>query len=133
MYRDNNNYILDSYFGIGILNRFAFILDYSRYTSFNVLTSILRVIPKRGFHLLISYDFSDENNEKMRLGGGFSIFYNPYLEIMSFTSHWILKINQIYQRSQSISFSSFYNNHHHNVQIFYNPLPNPFQFLLFCA
>ncbi|MEO0150912.1 MAG: hypothetical protein ABIL52_02815 [candidate division WOR-3 bacterium] len=83
MYRDNNNYILDSYFGIGILNRFAFILDYSRYTSFNVLTSILRVIPKRGFHLLISYDFSDENNEKMRLGGGFSIFYNPYLEIMS--------------------------------------------------
>jgi hypothetical protein len=80
IYKDENNYVFGGYGGFGLSNGISALSEYSRYPDFNVLTTILRYIFKRGIHVVLSYDFSSENNQS-RIGGGISLFYIPNLEI----------------------------------------------------
>ncbi|MCS7245767.1 MAG: hypothetical protein RMJ38_06550 [candidate division WOR-3 bacterium] len=81
--KDMENHIFGGYFGFGVLEKTSFIFDYLRFKNFNVFTGTIRYVPVKGFHVVSSYDFSDEKSNMMRFGLGFSFFYNPHIEIMS--------------------------------------------------
>lgn len=81
--KDRENYVFGGYFGFGILDKASFSLDYVRFRDFNVFTGVVRYVPIKGFHMVSSYDFSDEKSDMMRFGLGFSFFYNSHIEIMS--------------------------------------------------
>ena len=96
IYKDENNYVIGNYLGIGIIDKISVNFEYSKHPNFNVLTSILRYIIKRGIHFIISYDFSSENNLNI-IGGGISIFYTPNIELMT----------RYYYYSNNFSFIAF--------------------------